>query len=103
MTGVQTCALPILQVKHTIEQSVSSNDVRAFISVLGNDEVGIFISSGGFTKDAEEEARTQQSKKITLINLDKLFDLWVEFYDQLTYEARLRLPLKPIYYLAPEE
>ena len=92
-----------VQVKHTIEQTVSANDMRAFISVLGKDDIGIFVSSGGFTKDAEDEARTQESRKITLINLDKLFDFWVEYYDQLTYEARLRLPLKPIYYLAPEE
>jgi hypothetical protein len=36
-----------------------------------------------------------------LISLDKLFDLWVEHYDKLSDQARRRLPLRPIQFLAP--
>lgn len=32
-----------------------------------------------------------------------LFDLWVEHYDDLDDAARRRMPLKPIYFLAPTE
>jgi restriction system protein len=77
--------------------------LRAFMSVLGDDDVGIFVCSGGFTRDAEDEARTQERRKITLIDQGKLFDLWVEHYDRLTQEARQRMPLRPIYFLAPGE
>jgi len=77
--------------------------LRAFMSVLGDDDVGIFVCSGGFTRDAEDEARTQERRKITLIDQGKLFDLWVEHYDKLKQEARQRMPLRPIHFLAPGE
>ena len=91
-----------VQVKHK-ESSTNVSDLRAFMSILGNDDVGIFVSSGGFTKDAVLEARTQESRKVTLLNLEKFFELWVEYYGKLTQDALQKLPLKPIYFLAPEE
>jgi restriction system protein len=33
----------------------------------------------------------------------RLFDLWVEHYEKLSQEARQRMHLRPIYFLAPEE
>lgn len=91
-----------VQVKHR-DQSTNVEGLRAFMSVLGTDDLGLFVASGGFTSDAKEEARTQERRKITLIDLENLFDLWVEHYSKLTQEARQRLPLKPIYFLAPVE
>jgi restriction system protein len=73
------------------------------MSVLGSDDIGLFVSSGGFTSDAREEARTQERRKVTLLDLETLFDLWVEHYEKLTQEARQRFPLKPIHFLAPIE
>jgi restriction system protein len=71
--------------------------------VLGTDDVGIFVSTGGFTSDAMDEGRNQERRKVTLLDLQAVFDLWVEHYDELSQDARQRLPLKPIYFLAPEE
>jgi restriction system protein len=92
-----------VQVKRRVDSSTNVEGLRAFMSVLGDDDVGIFVSAGGFTKDAADEARMQERRKITLIDLEKLFDLWVEHYAKLTEDARRRFPLKPIYFLAPEE
>lgn len=64
-------------------------------------DVGLFVCTGGFTKDAETEARTQEKRRVTLIGLEKLFDLWVEHYGKLTDLARRRLPLRPIQFLSP--
>jgi restriction system protein len=72
------------------------------MALLGEDDVGIFVSTGGFTKDAADEARTQEKRKVTLIDLEGLVDLWVEHYARLNDDARRRLPLRPIYFLAPE-
>ena len=91
-----------VQVKHR-DQATSVEGLRAFMSVLGTDDLGLFVASGGFTSDAKEEARTQERRKITLIDLEILFDLWVEHYPKLTQEARQRLPLRSIYFLAPAE
>ena len=73
------------------------------MAVLGEHDVGIFVSSGGFTNDAEAEARTQEKRKITLVNLEKLFDLWVLHYNKLSESDKHLLPLRPVYYLAPAE
>ena len=83
-------------------QAVNVDGLRSFMALLGDGDVGIFVSVGGFTKDAEGEARTQEKRKITLLNNEQLFDLWVEYYDKLKEEDRRRLPLQPIYFLAPE-
>ncbi len=89
-----------VQVKR-LNSTVSVEGLRSFMSVLGNDDVGLFVTTGGFTKDAQNEARQQESRKITLIDLERLFDLWVEHYGKLSDTARQRLPLRPIYFLAP--
>jgi restriction system protein len=84
------------------QAAVTVDVVRSFMAVLGDEDVGLFVSVGGFTKDAAEEVRTQEKRRVTLIDLGRLFDLWVEFYPKLTDEARQRLPLRPIYFLAPD-
>ncbi len=91
-----------VQVKHR-DQATAVEGLRAFMSVLGADDIGLFVSSGGFTSDAREEARTQERRKVTLLDLENLYDLWVEHYEKLSQEARQRFPLKPIHFLAPIE
>jgi restriction system protein len=91
-----------VQVKRQ-QSTVSVDGLRSFLAVLGDDDVGIFVNTGGFTKDAMEEARTQASRRVTLVDLERLFELWVEHYKKLDDEARRRMPLKPIYFLAPQE
>lgn len=90
-----------VQVKR-VSQKVTSDTLRSFISLIGNDDVGLFVSTGGFTKDAQDLARMQETRKITLIDISKLIDLWVEFYAKLEDPARRRLPLTPIYFLTPQ-
>lgn len=98
--GTTTPRLKV-QVKRQ-QASVSVDGLRSFLAVLGDDDVGLFVNTGGFTRDAETEARTQEKRKIRLIDAQDLFDLWVEHYGSLSDEARRRLPIKPIYFLAPE-
>lgn len=92
-----------VQVKHKINQAIPVEPLRAFLSVIGIDEIGLYVSSGGFTSNAHEESRSQDKRKITLIDLDALVELWIEYYPKLSQEARQRLPLKPIYFPAPVE
>jgi restriction system protein len=90
-----------VQVKRQ-DQAVDVDGLRSFMAVLGDGDVGIFVSIGGFTKNAAEEARHQEKRKITLLNNEQLFDLWVEYYSKLRDEDRRRLPLKSVYFLSPE-
>jgi restriction system protein len=82
-------------------EAVTADGLNAFMALLGDDDVGIFVSAGGFTKPAEEAARMQEKRKVTLIDLERFFDLWIEHYERLDDSARRRLPLQPIHFLAP--
>ena len=94
---------PRLEVQVKRQQvAVSVDGLRSFMAVLGDGDVGLFVSLGGFTRDAELEARTQEKRRVTLADAQALFDLWAEHYVRLSDEARRRLPIKPIYFLAPE-
>ncbi len=88
------------QVKRRADR-MSVDAVRAFMAVLAEGDVGLFVSTGGFTRDAEEEARGQERRRITLLDLKRFFDLWVQYYAQIHETARRLLPLRPVYYLAP--
>lgn len=91
-----------VQVKRQ-EAKINVDGLRSFLAVLHDQDVGIFVSTGGFTADAESEARTQESRKLTLLDLEKLFDLWVQHYEKVDDADKRLLPLKPVYYLAPSE
>ena len=71
------------------------------MAVLSDNDVGLFVTTGRFTKDAHDEARIQERRKITLIDRERLVELWIEYMDRLSEDARQLLPLKPIYFLAP--
>jgi restriction system protein len=84
-------------------QKIDLPTLKSFIANIESNDVGLYVSIGGFTKDAEESARVQTNRKVTLINVERLVELWVEFYGRLDQKARQRLPLTPIYFLTPED
>jgi restriction system protein len=88
----------IVQVKHK-GQPVTLEGVTSFISLLGANDYGLFVSSGGFTHDVADEIRTDPTQHTTLLDLESFFDLWIEHYDKLSDEAKRRFPLKKIYFL----
>jgi restriction system protein len=87
------------QVKRRADK-VNVDGLRAFMALLGEQDVGIFVSTGGFTGDAQSEARTKETRKLTFIDLEQLVDLWVQHYDKIAESDKRLLPLKPVYYLA---
>lgn len=95
--GIQGARIKV-QVKRRADK-VDVDAVRSFLAVLGNDDVGIFVCTGGFTSEAQREARNQDRRKLMLVDAQRLFDLWVEHYDKIPDEQRRLLPLRPIYYL----
>lgn len=82
--------------------AIPVGELRSFLAVLGADDAGIFVTTSTFTKDAQEEARNQSTRRVTLIDLERLLELWIENYARLDDTARQRLPLRPIYFLAPQ-
>jgi len=88
-----------VQIKHR-ESSATVQEVRQLMGLLQKDgDVGIFISSGGFTPDAKSTARNS-NVHVELVDLPRFVALWQEFYQKLTDEDKTKLPLFPIYLLA---
>jgi len=90
-----------VQVKR-IGQKVDIDGLKSFLAIVNDHDVGLYVSTGGFTRDAEEFARSQERRQITLIDLERLVDLWIQHFGRLDDLARRRPPLSPIYFLTPE-
>jgi hypothetical protein len=46
------------------------------------------------------EARSQENRRITLIDMEGLFDLWVAHYEAIADADKALLPITPVYFLA---
>ncbi len=88
----------LVQVKHT-GQAVTIEGLKTFSSILGPNDYGLYVSTGGFTNDVREESRSDAFSKTTLWDLEKFFNLWTVNYEKLSREAHTRFPLKAIYFL----
>lgn len=87
-----------VQCKHR-ESKASASEVRELKGVLNEgSEVGVFVSTEGFSPDARFEARNSP-KHIELIDGVRLINLWRQFYEKLSEEDRARMPLRPVYFL----
>jgi restriction system protein len=95
--GVQGPRIKV-QVKRRADK-INVEGIRSFMALLGDGDVGIFVSVGGFTSEAEREARAQERRRIRLVDAKALFDLWVQHYSKIPDEQRRLMPLKPIHYL----
>lgn len=92
-----------VQVKRNANSSrIDVMGLRSFMAVLGEGDVGLFVALSGFTRDAEVEAR-QSHRRVNLIDARKLVELWTAHHVQLDDEARRRLPLKPVWFLADSQ
>jgi restriction system protein len=89
-----------VQIKHR-EQPASVPEIRQLMGLLQKDgDVGIFISSGGFTSDSKTTARSSHVH-VELIDLSRFIELWQEFYHKLSDEDKALMPLIPIYFYSP--
>jgi restriction system protein len=90
-----------VQVKHR-DQSAGREEIAALRGIIRAErEIGLFVSSGGFTRDAKREAE-RGAVHIELIDLDRLLTLWLQHYEKIPEAKRAKLRLEPVYFLAPE-
>jgi len=86
-----------VQVKRQ-QQKVAADGVRSFLATLGPQDVGLFVCTGGFTNEAEREVRHQETRRVSLLDMERLVQLWVTYIDKVADPSLL--PLKPIWFLA---
>jgi restriction system protein len=91
-----------VQVKHR-ERKVDAKDVRELEGVLRKEgDIGLIVSSSGFTTEAVREIRSS-NKHIETLDLDRLVALWQENYPRISEAGRRLLPLAIVHFLAPKE
>lgn len=83
------------QIKHR-DAAASVMEVRQLMGLLQKDgDVGIFVSTSGFSPDAKSTARSS-AVHVEMIDLDRFIALWREFYPRMMDEDKALLPLIPI-------
>ncbi|MEQ7920552.1 restriction endonuclease [Xanthomonas sp. WHRI 1810A] len=84
------------EVKHR-NGAMGAPAIRGFIGALREGDSGLFISTGGFTREARYEAE-RSTFPLTLVDLDDLADLIVSHYESFDLEGRALVPLVRIYW-----
>lgn len=88
-----------VEVKHRPKTPIGSQDLRSFLGGLRQGDRGLYISTGGFTKDAKYEA-DRSNIPMTLLDLDELAILVVTHYENFDLEGRALISLIRVYWPA---
>ena len=88
----------ITEVKHH-KQPIGADKIRSFLGGLRPNDSGLYVSTGGFTREARYEA-DRANVPIRLLDLDAFARLYVSNYEQTDLETRALLPLVRIYWPA---
>lgn len=85
-----------VEVKHR-KGVMGAPDIRNFLGGLRSTDRGLYVSTGGFTKEARYEAE-RANIPITLIDSELLVRLVIQHYDHFDADTQTILPLKKIYW-----
>lgn len=85
----------VVEVKHR-SGKMDSKAVRSFPGGRHKDDRGLYVSTGGFTKDAYYEAERTEHP-LVLWTLDNLVRALLDHYDATDAETKRLVPLKKIY------
>jgi len=86
----------VVEVKHRTS-AMGAQEIRSFLGGRHKDDKGLYVSTGGFTKDALYEAE-RATIRVTLMDSDDLVDAVLAYYDALDNETQRLLPLRRIYW-----
>jgi restriction system protein len=86
----------LVEVKHR-QGAIGSQEIRSFLGGLRASDKGLYVSTGGFSKDAKYEAE-RSNVPLTLVDSDMLVELIIQYYDNFDNESKTLVPLKKIYW-----
>jgi restriction system protein len=78
---------------------MGSQEIRSFLGGRHKDDKGLYVSTGGFTKDARYEAE-RASIPLTLMDLDDLVMALLEHYETMDIDTQRLIPLRKVYWPA---
>ena len=93
-------SLPESSLKSTHRKgAMGAPAVRSFIGGLRAGDRGLYVSTGGFTKEARYEA-DRANVPVRLLDLDAFVRHYVDIYDKANDDTRSILPLTRIWWPA---
>lgn len=88
-----------VEVKHHSRGHMGAPAVRSFLGGLRQNDRGLYVSTGGFSREAHYEAE-RAPVPLTLIDLDALVSLLIQNYENLDTDTRALVPLVKVYWPA---
>lgn len=88
----------VVEVKHRKGQ-MGSKEIRSFLGGRHAEDRGLYVSTGGFSKDAHYEA-DRASIPLQLWTLEHVVRALIEHYDKTDAETKRIIPLKRLYWPA---
>lgn len=85
----------VVEVKHRSGQ-MDSRAIRSFLGGRHQDDRGLYVSTGGFSRDAFYEA-DRAAVPLTLWTMDTVVRALIEHYDNTDAETKRLVPLKRMY------
>jgi len=76
---------------------MGAQELRSFLGGLRQGDRGLYVSTGGFSREGEYEAE-RANIPLTLVDLDTLANLLVQHYEHLDAEGRALMPLAQVYW-----
>ena len=86
----------VCEVKHR-RATIGAPEVRGFVGGLRGEDRGLYVSTGGFTREARYEA-DRSAVPVTLVDMDALTTLVVEHYESFDNVGRGLIPLQRFYW-----
>jgi restriction system protein len=87
----------VVEVKHRSGTAMGSQDVRSFLGGRHKDDKGLYVSTGGFSREARYEA-DRASIPVTLMDLDDLVKALLEHYEKIDVDTQRLIPLRKVYW-----
>jgi restriction system protein len=87
----------VVEVKHRTGSQMGSQEIRSFLGGRHESDKGLYVSTGGFTREARYEAERGRIP-VTLMDIDDLVSSLLEHYEKLDTETQRLLPLRKIYW-----
>ncbi len=87
----------VVEVKHRRNSRMGAQEIRSFIGGRHANDKGLYVSTGGFSREAYYEAE-RATIPVTLMDFELLTEAILEYYARFDEETKQILPLRRIYW-----
>jgi restriction system protein len=87
----------VVEVKHRLTQRMGSQEIRSFLGGRQQGDKGLYVSTGGFTRDAYYEAE-RANIPLTLMDFEMLVESILDNYGSFDEATKQILPLTKVFW-----